>query len=371
MNFFLRLLFGVFFSLSLSFVGFAEKKEPKIRVLLAENANEISIHSHHLFQFFGAKIDPNLLQLNFRRQNKNQIEIGRRWVAASPFYLASAQGMVFKNHNYRGLFEIHASEKGLQLINSIPLEDYVRGVVCSESSPSWPIEALKTQAVLARSFALYNLVEKQKKTWQIGNSFLDQVYKGKTSETPKCDLAVQETFGRVVVYQNNLIPVYYHANSGGNTENPKDVWNVHLQYLDSRVTPYGKTDPNYYWEYFISQKELRKNLTSLGLNFSRVHRLWIEEFTHGGRAKMVGLEGDKRIFITGEKLRNLVGYQKVKSTKFRVQPYSDGFLLSGEGSGHGVGYCQWCGKEMAAAGYHFQDIIQAFYQEVDIIKAYP
>lgn len=345
-------------------------KEYPIKVLLTESAQEVELKSYSSFELFGANLGEPVQTLQLRYKGQGKIAIGKDWIAKSPFYAYSKEGVYFKGHVYDGLFEIYASERGLKVVNSIPIENYLVGVVCSESNPSWPIEALKAQSVLSRTYAMRKLLENKEKIWQIGSDVIDQVYKGKTNNSLSCQRAVKETTGLVLTYGGQVIQAFYHANSGGYTEDPKDLWKSKLGFLDSRSIPYGKSDPSYYWQYNLTKNELAASLRRAGYRIEFVEKLWVEELTPSGRASKIGIAGNRTIYLSGENFRAALGYGKVKSTKLKIYGQQNGFVLAGEGNGHGVGYCQWCGKEMAAEGQNFENIIQNFYQKVEFRKLY-
>jgi stage II sporulation protein D len=125
---------------------------------------------------------------------------------------------------YRGGMTITRNDKGMDVINRLPLEEYLYGVVPKEMSPQWPIEALKAQAVAARTFALYHKKKSRDKEYDVYASTSSQVYGGVAAENEKATAAVNETRGRILVHDGRLILAYFHANSGGITEDAENVW---------------------------------------------------------------------------------------------------------------------------------------------------
>lgn len=132
---------------------------------------------------------------------------------------------------YRGHFQLQNSGKGLTVINDIPLELYLQGVVPSEMPSSWEYDAHKAQAIAARSYALANLGKRAKNGYDLKDTPEDQAYGGATSETPQTNDAVTETSGLVLIYDGKIIPAYYSASAGGHTKNASQVWTKDLAFI--------------------------------------------------------------------------------------------------------------------------------------------
>jgi stage II sporulation protein D len=132
---------------------------------------------------------------------------------------------------YRGNFLVNNSSAGLTLINDVNLEDYLKGVVPSEMPASWSPEALKAQAIAARSYAMANLGKRAKYGYDLNDTTEDQVYRGASAETNKTNGLISETKGQVLVYGNKIIPAYYHASSGGHTLPSSAVWGRDLPFV--------------------------------------------------------------------------------------------------------------------------------------------
>ena len=138
-----------------------------------------------------------------------------------------------KKRWYRGEFIINNNNNSLTLINNITLEEYLMGVVPSEMPSKWNQEALKAQAIAARSYAVANLGKRASKGFDLKDNTEDQAYGGATSETSHTNRAVMDTKGIVVTYNRQVIPAYYCASAGGQTINSGNVWTKDLPYLRS------------------------------------------------------------------------------------------------------------------------------------------
>ena len=134
---------------------------------------------------------------------------------------------------YRGDFIINNMGYGATLINDVPLEEYLKGVVPSEMPSSWEHDAHKAQAIAARSYAIANMCKRAKYGYDLKDTPEDQAYGGATAETPQTNDAVTETQGLVLIHDGKIIPAYYHASSGGKTLSAGEVWNHDLPYIQS------------------------------------------------------------------------------------------------------------------------------------------
>ena len=134
---------------------------------------------------------------------------------------------------YRGHFKIVNDNGGLTVMNDLPMEEYLRGVVPSEMPPAWEHEAHKAQAIAARSYAIANMGKRAKYGYDLKDTPEDQAYGGATAETPQTNDAVKETEKIVIVCQGKIIPAYYSASAGGQTNTGGQVWSKDLPYLKS------------------------------------------------------------------------------------------------------------------------------------------
>jgi stage II sporulation protein D len=132
---------------------------------------------------------------------------------------------------YRGHFQLINSGEGLTVINDVPLELYLQGVVPSEMPSSWEHDAHKAQAIAARSYAIANLGKRAKHGYDLKDTPEDQAYGGASAETTQTNDAVAETSGLVLIYDGQIIPAYYSASAGGQTKSASQVWTKDLAYI--------------------------------------------------------------------------------------------------------------------------------------------
>ena len=138
-----------------------------------------------------------------------------------------------KNKWYRGILMIQNKDGKLTVINNVDIEDYIKGVLPSEMPSGWETEALKAQAIAARSFALANLGKRAKYGYDLNDTTEDQVYGGASSETSKTNQIVDDTKGLVLIYDLKIIPAYYSASAGGQTINASAAWGNDLPFIRS------------------------------------------------------------------------------------------------------------------------------------------
>lgn len=145
---------------------------------------------------------------------------------------------------YRGYLSIQTKGNKLTVINNVDMEDYIKGVVPSEMPSSWEIEALKAQAIAARSYALANLGKRASLGFDLKDTPEDQAYGGASAETVKTNAAVEETRDLVLTYNYKVVSAYYSASAGGHTINAKDVWGADVPYIRSVPSYDGNVKKN-------------------------------------------------------------------------------------------------------------------------------
>ena len=153
--------------------------------------------------------------------------------------------LVSSGKTYRGTFEISRSGARLQLVNRVSLEAYLLGVVPGEMPKEWPLEALKAQAVAARTYAVRGLVEGR--SFDLYSDWRSQVYYGVGSEAPAATRAVRETRGQILTYEGKPAQVFYFSSSGGRTLSALDVFGTDVPYLVAVDDPWDEASPNHRW----------------------------------------------------------------------------------------------------------------------------
>ncbi|WP_425061208.1 hypothetical protein SCACP_19910 [Sporomusa carbonis] len=341
----------------------------------------------------------------------------------SLYYLE--QFIQVNKRRYRGDISIHrtAGKTGMTVVNTLPVEQYLYGVIKNEIAPEWPLEAVKAQAVAARTYALANYNKHKADGFDVCATTDCQVYGGRESEVPRALEAVDETRGLVLMYNGKLITAYFHSSSGGYTENSENVWSTPEPYLRG-VVDFDQNSPYFKWEKKLTIGELNQAINKAGYNIGNLQAIELSPLENppatssdrgvSGRVKTVRLLGTNgSVQVSGTKLRSILD---LKSTLFDIKTAANGYkefampvnagvnpevpqrvlgiatkdnpnirpvssqpadviVITGFGWGHGLGLSQWGAKAMAEKAppgnpEYFKDILKHYYQGVQIKKAY-
>lgn len=249
-------------------------------------------------------------------------------------------------------------------VEKIELEEYLVGVVAAEMPASFNSEALKAQAVLARTYALKKISKGEKLTDTVSTqAYID---KGQMQNKwgneyskyyNKIVSAVNSTKGQVVKYKGNYIEALYHATSNGKTESAKEVWGQDIPYLKSVDSSWDKKTSAYLK---IENKEFNVLMKILGIDIDKSTNIEILSKDESGRVSKIKVK-DK--IYTGVEFRTLLN---LRSTDFDITITENGLEVITRGYGHGVGMSQYGANEMAKLGYNYKDIINHYYQNIKI-----
>jgi len=349
-----------------------KRSEREIRVLLWEMKSPVMLESR------GLQIHSKLKTLNL--SGMVQIEdIDGNLMAQGKKLGTSARitgdGPISVNgKSYRGGIQIEKFEGRFLVINFLDLEDYLAGVVKNEMSSKWPMEALKAQTVLARTYALGKIKAPRNEHYDVFATVEDQVYSGMEGEDEIVWKAVNDTRGEVLFYRGALAEVYYHSCCGGFTEPVEYVWGGSGKpYLGSVKCDYCQECPYYFWRYpekgALSAEELA---TRLGYEGEAVKEVRVMELSPGQRVLRLELtfSSGYKTGISGNDFRVRLGRDVIRSTLFKIEKAENGFIVFGSGSGHGVGLCQWGAKGMAESGKSYREILGYYFAGTDLKKAY-
>ncbi|SMC84468.1 SpoIID/LytB domain-containing protein [Papillibacter cinnamivorans] len=337
----------------------------------------------------------------------------------------------FKNIKYYGGFEYRRVSGGyITVINVLPMQDYIKGVIPYEMSPSWPLEALKAQAVCARTYAVKSNSKHAKDGFDLCNTTDCQVYKGTNSANAVTDQAVDETCGMFVCYGGSLAETVYFSCDGGATEDVQNVWGTSYPYLMGVEDPFEPVEKisGYYWNVTYTLDQLTALLKEKGYTTGNITDVYVSEYTAMGNVLSVTFRDDwgksytfyrsgaKSIFYSSSLGKSL------SSQRFSIAPadgsvtlyvnggtdtlgtvaetyalrgdgtvgklsgsgsstyvlsstglstlYTQGtarsFTVSGTGKGHNVGMSQWGAYGMASQGYTYDQIIGYYYSGVNL-----
>lgn len=228
------------------------------------------------------------------------------------------------NRSYRGAIEIVKGEKtGLTAVNVIEMEAYLYSVVPCEMVPSWPLEALKAQAVAARSMATFQYNRHIKKGYNVVDTTTTQVYGGLTKEDKRTTEAVNETRGEIAWYKDKVAETLYYSTSGGYTEDPKYVWGNTIDYLKALPDPYETEPEQAPWTRTITMKEIDKCLANVGANIGSAQGLSVISRTSSGRVQELQIIGTTGVHtLTNESTRTFFSSTNEGSLKSRMFNFS-------------------------------------------------
>jgi len=270
---------------------------------------------------------------------------------------------------YRGVVEVRRTDRGLTVINELDLESYLYGVLKLEMDPGWPEEAVKAQAVAARTLALANLRRYIRQGFDVQDTVETQLYGGVTHEDPRATAAVDATRGLVLTHGGRPIQAVYHADSGGRTEASENVWGVAYPYLRSVEDPYRAGSPYDRWSVGIPLVQLEGMLRASGLEVRDLRSIVIERTSESGRALLLRLGGPSGSWeVTAQLLRAVIGPNVLRSTRFTVHVEGETAVFEGSGWGHGVGLSQWGARGMAMGGSDFARILRHYYRDVELAQ---
>ncbi len=269
--------------------------------------------------------------------------------------------LLLKGIAYRGKIEVWKGKKGLYIINQLPLEEYVKNVVYSETTEDWAFEALKVQAVIARTYAVKQMLRNKDRLYHLTSSTIHQLYYG-DSRDERIERAVEETRGQILTYKGQPIEALYHSTCGGKTEYAEEVFSQKIAYLrpvknDCSLSPYWK------WRKRHSLQEIEK-----ALNIEGIKDIQISSYTKSGRVKELKvITKDKTLYILAKDFRRALGWKALPSTWFKLTRKGDIFIFDGRGYGHGVGLCQWGAEEMAEQGLDYKYILSYYYPGTKLV----
>jgi stage II sporulation protein D len=265
---------------------------------------------------------------------------------------------------YRGGLEVKSRDGKLMVVNTLDLEAYLYGVVPKEAPATWEMAALRAQAIIARTYALYKRARNGNGDYDVAAQYVrDQHYDGYGAEHPRTTQAVNDTRGLVLTCYGELIPTYYHAESAGSTENSEHVWSAAHPCLRAVKTPMHPASPYRRWTADVALPDVRAALAKSGHAIGNIRSLQPIQWSPSGRImaiKVIHNRGEH--VIRGTDFRMALGPEVIRSTRFTVQVRHGRAFFSGQGWGHGVGLCQWCSQGMAELGYGYEAILSHYYQ---------
>ena len=363
--------------------------EPTIRVLIHKSTSNLTLEGNGLvFHAEGRESRPRG-RIEIKSNDGRIVQSGSRGARWGKEIKITANGPIALTYGkekkrVRGFVMLSAKGNRIRVISHIKMESYLRGVVPAESYASWKLDALKSQAMAARTYAYDHIRSHAKKPFDVYATHRSQVYGGVDRETKKTDRAVRETRGEIItsVIKGQLRPILamYAANSGGHTADPKKEYDPHWasppSYLVAQEDPWSiKAGKKGWatWEYTHSRREIEKNLAKRKIRVSNLSAIQPVYIGPSGRVVTVKLMYDggksKTVRFRPKVTLGLGGrLNTLPDTIVKIHKKGSKFVFKGKGFGHGIGYMQHGGQEMAKAGHSYQEILQFYYPDTSIVS---
>jgi len=311
-----------------------------------------------------------------------------------------------QDRSYRGQIEINIVPNGLEVVNKVSLEEYLYGVVPSEMPANWPVEALKAQAVAARSEAMVKLGRHKNEGFDFCSEVHCQVYGGVENETEATNQAVEDTRGVIMAYRGKPVDAVYSGNCGGHTQDNifgdgKDI--PYLKGIPDTLDDTGMSFPlsplqleywfkeppkailcdipeysknsNFRWVRIYSAEEIKALLRKVA-DFGDINRIIVVRRRKSGHISAIKIIGSKSSSIIEKELNIRKALGNLRSSMFKIEiKYGADkkprqFIFYGGGWGHGIGMCQAGACGLAQRGKDYKEILKHYYKGVELEKIY-
>ncbi|MBP2643080.1 MAG: lytB 4 [Firmicutes bacterium] len=387
----------------------AKPEQPLIRVGLLSGQNRVVLSAEDDFSL--VETDNNIVLGHYRAHDKAAITMQNGKIVVNNKSTPAAEIKVVldkdvpkqievNNKTYRGEVSIHLTvgKPGLTTVNTLPVEQYLYGVIPCEISPQWPKEAIKAQSVAARTYALYSLNKHKGDGYDVCAGTDCQVYGGMAAEDALCNAVIDSTTGEVMEYQEKLIPALFHCSSGGYTEDSENVWEGYYPFLRG-VKDDDQNSPYYKWEKKFTISDFSRILEQAGYAIGNLQAVELSPLGQqgkgsadrgvSGRVKKVHLIGTSgSVWLSGNDMRRLFGLNSTmftinlnlqlplkKASTRKLQAEGAYVYFAGFGWGHGLGLSQWGAKAMAesaplSAKEYYKIILKHYYTGISFIKEY-
>ena len=301
----------------------------------------------------------------------------------------NSRSFKMSNKNYKGAFRIASLKNKIQVINTITLEEYIKGVVPMEmpvGKGTENYEVLKAFAICARTYAFQKI--NSRNNYDIFSDVRDQVYGGESSERLISNKAVTETRGLILTYNNTPAATFYHSTCGGYTEDGSNVYQVknapYLQSIKDGDEPYCSISPKFHWKETYTESEFINRLRSAELlsGFDwKLDKINVNTRFKSGRVNELQITlknnagEDKIVKIYGNNIRKIIRKSDntaiLNSTLFDISfNRNNNIEIIGKGNGHGVGLCQWGAINLSRMGKDFVYILSHYYPGTKILRYY-
>ncbi len=345
------------------------KKTPAktVRVLILENSKSAYIkHSGRVNIYTQDKSKKYKISqggtVSVKPHKNGQVQVGTL-IAKQAVFIEPVGGATLElaKNKYTGIFKVVPGTNTFTIIELTPLEDYLYGVLPYEMHHTWALEALKAQAVAARTYTLKSIEKKAEEPFDLYNDVRSQVYRGSAQVYDSVKKAVDGTRGQVLSYKGELFYTYYHGNCGGGTDHV-EIWNEkapHIKPLAGASCKFDSHSKSFNFTQDIARSTAEKFAKSKGLK-GGLKSIKVSKKTSTGRANMLTLKsssGSKQVRCA--EFRAATGIRSCKLTKITVGATK--VHLEGYGYGHGIGMCQDGAHGMAKKNYNYKQILKQYY----------
>jgi stage II sporulation protein D len=353
-----------------------------LRVMIQENQGQVNIgsSSNALVRDGNNKVVGELQAMNgFTAQATDRGVALDRWSSSQITIEPKDKNAVvwIGDRWYRGKAVVTRSGSGITAVNHVDMDQYLWSVLGGEMNGNWPQEALKAQAVAARSYALFRREKGRNGLYDVGNTTLWQVYRGVQDESGGTQQAVNATTRQVVIIKGTqrIIEAVFHSSSGGHTENSEDVWSSPVSYLRA-VQDYDEGAPVYRWNKTFTRSQLSDRITGVGLIKSitpdpksqtagQRYLIWNIEGEQGKKR----LKADDLQEALDLKSSKVLAITQVPTKTASTKPTSTDvtFNVEGGGFGHGLGLSQYGAYNLASKlNWKYDQILLHFYTGTQI-----
>ncbi len=349
-----------------------------VRVAVIKDASQIDLRIRSHYQILALNTNQQLYQARHLWQAKvlpteSGIKIGKEHFKIYGIRIQPSRSpaVYLNGRRFRGAIDIiRQPNNKLTAVNHLDVEEYVQGVLYHEVAPWWPMEALKAQSIVSRTFALYQARVNAGKDYDLVSTAYSQVYGGRTSERGRTSKAVRLTKDKVLTYQNKIFQTFFHATCAGHTERAGNLWNIDLPPLRGRECQFCRRSPHFHWEKKLSLKEIEEALEKADFKVGLIESIGIVDRDVSGRITQLEITSTAgRTKLSANRFRLTVGPNIIRSTNINVEIKKRRAYFEGYGWGHGVGMCQWGSFFMAREGFNAEQILGFYYPESEVKDA--
>lgn len=356
---------------------------PQMRVALVTQARQVILTGRNFYCY--PPTTPDAERTRFPRQAAQIHYTGAGFTLDKEFFLGqhleclSGEGLLTINGQptQGRVALIPDGSQKTTVVVTIPMEQYLLGVMQGEVGANWPTEAMKAQSIAARSYALAMQRERRTQPFDVVTHTADQMYQAKIKIPTTIQAAVLDTQGQILVYPDKPLKAFYHSSCGGKGEDFAHVrQDLSPSHASANFPPptskdnFCKASPHSRWQTRLGTPDMFKALTALFPKITSLDHVTLQT-ADNGRVQSLHFEGGTTgVTITGNQLRKALGYETIKSTWFTLKQRRTEWIFAGRGFGHGVGMCQWGAKGMAERGKTAADILQFYYPGSKIQQLY-